>query len=362
MKSFRLLVLTALLAAWPGAAQDQNKMAEIQAKVRRNEPLTAEEKTLMEQRRQQQKKMMEEFQKNNPPRDSTGLVPLPDLGTGTYKGEQGGLYPDGQNVPPKAHEKAGLKIAKSIKPLDADGRESPGGKIVMISTGLSNTTMESQVFAKAVAAASGVNPKYQFVDCAQGGQTALVTSKPDANYWKVAEARLSAAGVTAKQVQVTWIKQADAMPNAPFPQEVKKMQAELVATLHNLKNRYPNLSMAYFSSRIYAGYALSPANPEPHAYEEGFAVKWLIADQIAGNPELNYDPDKGAVKSPWLAWGPYLWGDGVKARKDGLTWAKDDVVETDRTHPSNSGREKVAKLLLDFLKKDPTSTPWFVGK
>jgi len=45
-------------------------------------------------------------------------------------------------------------------------------------------------------------------------------------------------------------------------------------------------------------------NPEPQAYEEGFPVKWLIGDQIAGKPELNYDPAKGAAQSPWIAWGP----------------------------------------------------------
>jgi len=36
-----------------------------------------------------------------------------------------------------------------------------------------------------------------------------------------------------------------------------------------------------------------PLNPEPHAYESRFAVKWLIGDQIAGKAERNYDPAKG---------------------------------------------------------------------
>jgi lysophospholipase L1-like esterase len=31
----------------------------------------------------------------------------------------------------------------------------------------------------------------------------------------------------------------------------------------------------------------------------------------------------------------------------------------DGTHPSESGRRKVAAQLLDFLKTDPTSKPWF---
>ena len=80
--------------------------------------------------------------------------------------------------------------------------------------------------------------------------------------------------------------------------------------LHILHNKFPNLKIAYLSSRIYGGWAASPLNPEPHAYEEGFSAKWLIADQIAGKPELNYDPAKGAVQSPWA--------DGLKGRNDGM--------------------------------------------
>jgi dipeptidyl aminopeptidase/acylaminoacyl peptidase len=90
-------------------------------------------------------------------------------------------------------------------------------------------------------------------------------------------------------------------------------------------------------------------------------VKWLIADQIAGKPELNYDPEKGDVKSPWLIWGPYLWADGLKGRSDGLIYTREDLAE-DGMHPSMKGREKVAKQLLTFLKSDPTARIWFVGK
>lgn len=232
----------------------------------------------------------------------------------------------------------------------------------MISIGMSNTTMESQAFAKLLESAPGINPKFLFVDGAQGGQVAGITADAKSNYWKVDEERLRAAGVTAKQVQVAWMKQASANPSQEFPEEPKKLQALLAATIRNMRNYYPNLRIAYLSSRIYAGYAISGLNPEPHAYEGGFAVKWLIADQISGNPELNYDPAKGAVKAPWLAWGPYLWADGVKARSDGLTYLKDEFMEQDRTHPAPAARVKVARQLLDFLQKGPTSTPWFVAR
>ena len=127
-----------------------------------------------------------------------------------------------------------------------------------------------------------------------------------------------------------------------------------------MHDRFPNLKIAYLSSRTYAGYATSPLNPEPHSYESGFAVKWLIADQIAGKPELNYDPAKGPVRAPWCAWGPYVWADGTKSNSDGLDYVRADY-EQDGTHPSPSGREKVAGRLLGFLKSDPTARPWFMG-
>ena len=61
-----------------------------------------------------------------------------------------------------------------------------------------------------------------------------------------------------------------------------------------------------------------------------------------------------------MLWGPYLWADGVKARKaDGLVWEREDLAG-DGTHPSPSGRRKVAELLLRFFKTDPTAKGWFV--
>jgi lysophospholipase L1-like esterase len=296
-----------------------------------------------------------------PPRESTGLVPLPDLGRGMYQGEQGGLYPGGQNAPPAAHLNAGLALAKRIVPLDSSGKPSESGKIVLLSIGMSNTTSEFKAFQLLAAREKGLNSKLVIVDGAQGGQTARITAGPNANFWNVVERRLSAAGVAGNQVEAVWIKQANAQPSAAFPAEAKRLQADLVATLRNLHDRFPNLKIAYLSSRIYGGYAATPLNPEPHAYESAFAAKWTIAGQIAGDPDLNYDPAKGAVRSPWIAWGPYLWADGTKGRRqDGLVYRREDLGP-DGTHPSESGRRKVAAQLLDFLKTDPTSKPWFLA-
>ena len=85
----------------------------------------------------------------------------------------------------------------------------------------------------------------------------------------------------------------------------------------------------------------------------------LIQDQIAGNPELNFDAELGNVKAPLLLWGPYLWADGLTPRQsDQLVWTRENLAD-DGTHPSQSGRWKVAEMLLDFFKTDPLAESWF---
>jgi len=128
------------------------------------------------------------------------------------------------------------------------------------------------------------------------------------------------------------------------------------------KESYPNLRVAYLSSRIYAGYATTPLNPEPYAYESAFSVRWLIQEQIKGDPKLNCDPAKGPVKSPLLLWGPYLWADGATPRKcDGMVWNREDLAG-DGTHPSRpSGTRKVGQMLLKFFQTDPLARTWYLA-
>ncbi len=364
-------ILAALLPLSLGAQQmqiDDARWQEIVAKHRRGEKITEEERDYYEsriERRNQQEsaKRNADWAKEHPARESTGLVPLPDLGEGMYQGEQGGLYPGGVNQPPKAHLAAGLRLAAQIVPLDRAGHPSADGRIVMCSIGMSNTTQESRSFLlHFLMKDDSHNPKFLFVDCAQGSQTASKIADPNFPYWKTVQARLRDAEVTAEQVQVVWVKEANGNPAQPFLEHTKRLERNMVDVMHNLHDKFPNLKIAYVSSRIYGGWAGSPLNPEPWAYEEGFSMKWLIADQIAGKPELNYDPAKGAVRAPWMMWGPYLWADGLKGRKDGkVIWKREDLGP-DGTHPSQLGRDKVAALLMDFLKSDATARPWFVGK
>lgn len=298
--------------------------------------------------------------------DTSSLKPLAELGKDEYRGFTGGLYPDGKNTRPTTHEAAGLKIARQVQALDSTGKHDSQGRIVLLSIGMSNTSQSSQGFQQALADESGKNPQFAFVNGAQGGMTAAAIQDPNDNgrgtqYWSTVDQRLEQAGVSREQVQAVWIKQADAGPTQGFPKYAQTLQAELTRIVQVLAERFPNCKLAYLSSRTYGGYATTSLNPEPYAYESGFSVKWLIEQQLKGDPALNYDPSKGAVKSPWLSWGPYLWANGTTKRADGFTWDEADVPG-DGTHQSPSGQRKVGRLMLDFFKSDSTSRDWFLRR
>ncbi len=359
-------------------AIDFQRARQLMQKQQRGESLTGEERAYLqraiEARRAGQIGPSDPSSPAGRPRpiigDKTGLVPLSDMkAADRYRGEEGGLYGQGRNEPPPAHAAAARRELSRIAALEADGRPAPNGKVVLLSIGMSNTTQEFSEFARLARQDAARNPRLVIVDGALGGQdvVAWAESRPmpragNLTPWDNALKKLQAAGVTPQQVQVVWLKQAKMGPAGwgEFPAHARKL-ADGMATILNLaRERFPNLRVAYISSRIYAGHASTPLNPEPYAYESAFAVRWLIQDQINGSPKLNFDPAEGAVKSPLLLWGPYLWADGITPRaSDGLTWPRADLAG-DGTHPSPSGQAKVARLLLEFFKNNPLAKGWFL--
>lgn len=288
-------------------------------------------------------------------RTSVGLTPLTDLSTGDYQGHPGGLYPGGSNAMPAFHLSDGVARARAIAPLDAAGRPSPSGRYVFLSIGMSNTTQEFSTFKPMADADSSRDPRLVIVDGAQGGVTALNWSNPACPCWNQVESRLQSAGVTRAQVATAWIKLADRQPSEGWPLHAEKLRDNIITVLQLLSARFPNLRLAYLSSRIYAGYATSALNPEPYAYQSGFSVRWTIERQLRG--ALRNDGPSPA--SPWLAWGPYLWADGLTPRRDGLTWTCAEF-QPDGTHPATAGRQKVAMQLLDFVRTDLTAREWYL--
>jgi hypothetical protein len=336
-------------------------------------------------------------------------TPLLDLGTSTYQGFQGGLYPNGSNTIPESHAVAGSQFASLVGPLDSDGQPDPHGKIVFATLGMSNAMFESMTFiSKAQANPNVNNTTLAIVNGALSNMTAC--------YWTVANGTppcpvsvqnqfdrvrdevLTPAGLSENQVQVVWIKDADMDPalqgcgargtsscqslcnptvaeciNTPQATEALRYEQELGEIIRAAKTRWPNLQLAFLDSRIYAGYAKSTVNPEPYAFEYGFSVKWLVeaqitqmntgaVDAIAG--DLNFNNDT----APWVAWGPYLWADGLIPRSDGLVWCNgqsgdpcngEQDFQSDGTHPSEQGGDKVANMLISYFSTSPYSKDWF---
>lgn len=343
----------ALAAESASAPIDFDKARQLFQRQNAGEPLSADEKDYLERAKEARSRAGNQPAANQR-KAPDHLTPLSDMTAAEhYEGEDGGLYGNGSNQPPEAHLKAARAQLSRIRPLNAEGKPDPSGTIGFISISMSNATMEFGVFKRNADAAPQKSPKVTLVDCAQGGQTMARWATPDAQPWVEAKRRLEKANVTPRQVQVAWIKLANAGPSGSLQEHGKRLEEDTVAVLHNARALFPNLRIAYLASRIYAGYAKSQLNPEPYAYEGAFPVRWLIQRQAKGDPEL------AEAKSPLLLWGPYLWADGAKGRKsDSLVWEPTDFGP-DGTHPSPAGQEKVSKLLLDFFSNDPLAKPWF---
>jgi len=311
---------------------------------------------------------------------STGLwaqsfdaKPLNDLGTEKYKGFEGGLYEKGSNEVPADHKTDGLALAGQVQPVR--------GKFVFLGIGMSNAAMEFSTFKDLADGDKRVNhAAMTVINGAMGAMTACAWTPAKETprqhgcgapefipnlYDRIRDEMLKPAGLMEDQVEVIWMKNADPRPKRSLPSsdaEAYRYEGLIGDMVRAARSRYPNLKLLFISSRIYAGYASTPLNPEPYAYEYGFSVKWAIQAQIDQMRTGKIDPQVGDLDykkgvAPWLAWGPYLWADGTTPRSDGLTWAHSEYGP-DGTHPNKIGREKVAGLLMEFLLSSPYSS-WF---
>jgi hypothetical protein len=216
--------------------------------------------------------------------------------------------------------------------------------------------VESAAFIQSLRSEPSLNPALVPVNGAQGGVTAAIARDGEdggqgAGYWNYVDTRLAQARLSRNQVQVVWLKEADAGPRGSDVVYARQLAAELEDIVGVLTARFPKLKLVYLSSRIYGGYASSPLNPEPYAYASGFAVKWAIEPFIQSAAV-------GKQNGPWVGWGPYFWADGTTPRGDGLTWFCSDFTPADGTHPSVIGAFKVAAQLISFFEANPTAAPW----
>src|SRR6202171_303978 len=146
-----------------------------------------------------------------PPTD-TVKIPLTDLLSRTYYGNAGGLYPGGINQAPAGHDSVARARRNLIKPLDVNGDESPFGKYVLVSIGMSNATQEwcSQssgppcapwtFMGKAATDPSVNHYTLVIVNGAADGQDAPSWASPtSSNYDRITAARLAPLGLSEDQ-------------------------------------------------------------------------------------------------------------------------------------------------------------------
>jgi hypothetical protein len=335
------------------------------------------------------------------PRIGQDLIPLNEMAADEYYPDathplrqEGGLYGGGSNVIPPSHYQKLVEATSQIQPLDADGNPDPvNGKIGVISVGMSNTRNEFDGYINTIKNESDISDKVVFVNGAYPGMVARSWSGRDGEWpWDYLEERIDAAGLTPAQVQVAWVKLSNSFPLQPgpddypkFPEDVYRDMTIVTDYLDGFPSDNPyhhpnpstiltNIKVAYLSSRIYGGYSLVGGSPEPSAYENAFALRWLIEDQqerhepnLSVNTTVPYT-DVNYGNSPVVVWGPYMWANGVIPRLEPLlgageylVWECDDLTN-DGVHPSMSAIDKVATMLGNFFKTDPLTNTWFLGE
>ncbi|MBI3450153.1 MAG: hypothetical protein HY049_14715 [Acidobacteria bacterium] len=353
-----------------------------------------------------------------------GVPPLTDfppgyLYLGTYPGF---LYP-GSNQAPTDHDADGRTLAAGIVPRDrtgaACGALTADCKIAFLSIGFSNNTIEfcggagiggdpddpaatacplptapvpylqtESFIAQALADPAVNHSAVVLVDGAKGGVTFSdwdPTVSGYGEYDRVLNQILLPSNLSEAQVQSIWVKDGEAAPTVSLatgtpgnPPEAVLEERSIGNILRAIRLRYPNARQVFISSRIYGGYANTATppnnlNPEPYAYEQGFSIKWLVNSQIqqirGGAPDPNAgDLDYRTLAAPWIAWGPYLWANATTPRSDGLVWENRDfrypystgTGVNECTHPSVHAEQKVASMLLQFMKTSPY-TAWFLA-
>ncbi|MBM4014611.1 MAG: hypothetical protein FJ293_06580 [Planctomycetes bacterium] len=293
-----------------------------------------------------------------------GLLPIDDLHEGAYRKVEGGLYPGRSNQTPAEHLAAGKAIAKRIVPLDAAGNPAADGRIVCAGIGPSLAGQVFEGLRHVLEDDPDLAAELRLPGVIGNSVTLERMRNPDDTYWKIdVPGDLAAAGLTAAQVQVVWIMNAFAFSDddLPFPLHVPVGADAWTDVMRLLLRAFPNLKLAFLSPLYSQAYSDAAPVDEPYYFEQGFAVRELIARQLAGAPELNYDPALGKVEAPWIDWGPYFWSDAEEPRTDGLSIVCADISQ-DGQHLEPSGKRKLGERLAQFLKSHRACTRWSVVK
>ncbi len=303
--------------------------------------------------------------------DSTGLVPIVDLLTGSYEGYTGGLYPGGTNEVPAAHLDSGIAIANAIMPLNFDAEEDTMyGKVVFLALGGGSAQksfnrfysdfLDAGYFDSCVRIVNACMEEYDLRD--------MFGPVADDTYWKEVNDFLQQADVKKRQVQAVWMMTPAYTDTFTSTSAfIDTLSLAYINAIREIKVQFPNAQLLFLTGSPYGGYTdstswQSAALMEPASYLTDFAIRQTIAAQISGDTLLTYYGEE--PNAPWLAWGANIWADGKNARAyDGLRWMcpADYDAEENGYVLAGSGLTKVSTRLYDFFTTSPVTTPWIFG-
>lgn len=304
--------------------------------------------------------------------DSSGLIPLTDLGTGNYESYAGGLYPGGLNVRPFMHAKNGKKISQRIVPLNNAGEvDWVDGEILFIGMGASVASNAFNTFIDSLNRVSweGTNACLQVKGLFVGGKDLYDMVDTTVNtYWTDLQERLDERGDTWEKIQLIWIYQQSEVDSLDADFFVNTAVDQYILLFNRMVDSMINLKQVYLSGLHYTGYTHESHKRyenliEPKGYWSNLAIKEVIERQINGDPALSYTSHP--VRAPYISWGPYFWADGINPRGgDSLVWLCNEF-RTDSTgggfHLEAEGRMKEAIMLIKFFETDPVASVWYLA-
>lgn len=257
------------------------------------------------------------------------LPTLPEIGTGEFMGEQGGLYPNGQNEPPIAY----------LQQLENVDCSNGNGQVIIVGLGMSMMQNALSGWENYLNLPE-VNDNLVLINGAIGSNQ---QRWQDENYfgWSKGLQALLQAGYTTADVKCIMYHNAWSGPSGDFVPYAEMVKNSFAITMDIIQDKYPNVEMILINSRHYG---LSPTSkqPEPYAFYEGWSVKWLIKDRI------NCVVNCGAL----LAWNAYQWKP---------EWIDHpEYYVTDGLHLSQAGQNASGQIWHDYLANTSFTAGWYL--
>lgn len=230
--------------------------------------------------------------------------------------------------------------------LNAAPKLKNKGRIVMASIGASVQNQISEKLELRVVELT--NPNFKFINLCQPSQD-INDWLSSSDVWNEVNTRMTTQGVSYNEVQVIWLQDDILNEESPtFTASPEAVKEGFISLVDKLKSKFPKLKQIFISARPYSGFTDDIKHDEPKGYYNGWACKWLVEAQIAGE----------IPATPWICDSIYMWTDGTTPREDGFTISEANY-NADGIHLSGSGKTKFGNYLFDELKAHEVSLKYF---